>query len=112
MPVNLNQVLTLAGATADEQAMLDSLQANILRPHVREHMSILCLNFADQAEARAFLVALAASNSGLTKSAATHFAELAQFHATGAAGTPYVGVGLSASGYAAIGINSMPTDTS
>ena len=80
MPVNLNQLLTLAGATADEQAMLDNLQANILRPHVRDHMSILFLNFADQAEARAFLVALAATNNGLAKSAATHFAELAQFH--------------------------------
>ena len=102
MPVNLNQLLTLAGATAAEQAMLDSLQANILRPHVRDHMSILFLNFADQAEARAFLVALAATNNGLAKSAAIHFAELAQFHATGAPGTPYVGVGLSATGYAAI----------
>jgi Dyp-type peroxidase family len=112
MPVNLNQLLTLAGATAAEQAMLDNLQANILRPHVRDHMSILFLNFADQAEARAFLVALAATNNGLAKSAAIHFAELAQFHATGAPGTPYVGVGLSATGYAAIGVNSTPADTS
>ena len=75
-------------------------------------MSILFLNFADQAEARAFLVALAATNNGLAKSAATHFAELAQFHATGAPGTPYLGVGLSATGYAAIGVNSTPADTS
>jgi Dyp-type peroxidase family len=112
MPVNLNQLLTLASATADEQAMLDNLQANILRPHVRDHMSILFLSFADQAEARAFLVALATPNNGLAKSATTHFAELAQFHATGAPGTPYVGVGLSATGYAAIGINSTPADTS
>jgi hypothetical protein len=28
MPVNLNQLLTLAGATAAEQAMLDNLQAS------------------------------------------------------------------------------------
>ncbi len=112
MPVDLNQLLTLASATADEQTMLDSAQSNILRPHVREHMSILFLNFADQAEARAFLVALTDPNNGPVKSAATHFAELAQFHATGAPGTPYVGVGLSAAGYAAIGVNPVPADTS
>jgi hypothetical protein len=30
MSVNLNQVLTLTGATVDEQTMVDSTQSNIL----------------------------------------------------------------------------------
>jgi Dyp-type peroxidase family len=112
MPVNLDKPLTLANATPDDLVMLNNLQANILRPHVREHMSILFLNFADQVEARSFLVAATEPINGLVKSSAEHFEELDQFRAARTPGTPYVGIGLSATGYAAIGINQTPADAS
>jgi len=80
--------------------MLEELQPNIVKAHVRDHLSVLFLQFGDPAEARAFL----SSVVPLMKSARTHLAEVDAHKATGAAGTPYVGIGLTFAGYGALGI--------
>jgi Dyp-type peroxidase family len=87
--------------------MLEQLQANILKAHVRDDLSVMFLNFGDQAEAKAFLKALAP----LMKSARKHLEEVEAFKTAKTPGTPYVGVGLTKTGYAAIGV-AAPTDPS
>ncbi|MFC7385069.1 Dyp-type peroxidase [Sphaerisporangium rhizosphaerae] len=103
MPVNLANGEPLAwdapGLDADTKAMLDNLQANILRAHVREHLSVLLVSFGDGADGRRFLHGLVP----LVKSARTHLAEVRAFNGTRAPGTPYVGVGISKLGYLKLG---------
>ena len=106
MPVDLSTTLEWRTATGDAATMLDELQPNILKAHVRDHLSALFLHFGDTAEARAFLDAVAAK----MKSAKAHLEEVSAFKTGGAAGTPYVGVGLTAAGYAAIGVENFPQD--
>jgi Dyp-type peroxidase family len=108
MAVNLNAPLTAGTATGDDAIMLDELQPNILKGHVRDHLSVLFLHFDDQADAKAFLGALVA----LMKSAKTHLDEVEAFKTTGTPGTPYVGVGLSKTGYDLLGIAAAPADSS
>jgi len=79
-------------------AMLRHLQANILKPHVRDHLAVLFLSFADRRQARAFLAAVA------VKSAWKQLEEIEAFKCDGTPGTPYVGIGLSCEGYRALGI--------
>ncbi|SDM30576.1 Dyp-type peroxidase [Nonomuraea jiangxiensis] len=104
MPVDLNNALPLAwdSATldADTKAMLDNLQPNILRAHVREHMSVLFVRFNDVAEGRAYLRRLAVTKM---KSALRHLREVRDFAAQGRRGSPYVGVGISKAGYRDLG---------
>lgn len=63
MPVDLQNPLSFKNATGDADTMLQNLQANILKGHVREHLHILLLQFGQgaegTAEARAFLTGLA-----------------------------------------------------
>ncbi|MGN9846002.1 Dyp-type peroxidase [Nonomuraea sp. H19] len=103
MPVDLTNAhpLDLAAALdADTKAMLDNLQPNILRAHVREHLSVLFVRFNDAAEGRAFLRYLATTKM---KSARKHLEEVRDFAARGRRGTPYVGVGISKAGYRDLG---------
>ncbi len=106
MPVDLSKNFFWETASGDTAAMLDGLQPNILKGHVREHLTLLYLTFGNPAGGRAFLKSL----SALMKSAKTHLIEAKAFSdakrrfKTPPAGTPYVGVGISAKGYAALGI--------
>jgi Dyp-type peroxidase family len=104
MPVDLNNAQPLAwdSATldADTKAMLDNLQPNILRAHVREHLSVLFVRFNNVAEGKAFLRQLATTRM---KSAREHLKEVRDFGAGRRRGTPYVGVGISKAGYRDLG---------
>lgn len=104
MPVDLNNAQPLAwdSATldADTKAMLDNLQPNILRAHVREHLSVLFVRFNDAAEGKAFLRHVATTKM---KSAREHLQEVRDFNAKGSRGTPYVGIGISKAGYRDLG---------
>lgn len=100
-PIDLGGLLAWTLADRDEEEMLNALQANILKGHVREYVSVLLLRFGDAAAGAAFLRSLA----GHVKSARTHLEETKAFTKTGEPGTPYVGVGLSAEGYEAMGVD-------
>ncbi|WP_435154841.1 Dyp-type peroxidase [Amycolatopsis sacchari] len=104
MAVDLSTPLSWKTADGDAATMLEELQPNILKAHVRDHLSVLFLGFGDAAEARTFLGAVA----GLMKSARTHLEEVEAFKSGSGGGTPYVGVGLTASGYAKLGITAVP----
>ncbi|GIH28051.1 peroxidase [Acrocarpospora phusangensis] len=88
-----------ADLDADTREMLATLQPNILRSHVREHLTVLLLRFAVPADGRRFVRALAP----LMKSAGTHLEEIRRFSRYGIRGTPYIGLGLSRSGYRHLG---------
>ncbi|WP_410644870.1 Dyp-type peroxidase [Amycolatopsis sp. lyj-346] len=106
MSVDLSTTLSWTTATGDAATMLGELQPNILKAHVRDHLSALFLAFGDAAEARAFLVTV----TGKMKSAKTHLDEVSAFKAGTGASTPYVGVGLTAAGYRALGVENFPQD--
>lgn len=108
MAANINAPISWETAAGDDLTMLEELQPNIVRGHVRDTLSVLFLEFGNQADARAFLVGLVP----LMKSALTHLNEVKQFKAQRIPGTPYVGVGLSNNGYAALGIAATPQDSS
>jgi Dyp-type peroxidase family len=88
--------------------MLASLQPNIIRPHVRSHLRLLALRIDEPAAARRGLARIARS----MKSAGEQLDELRAFRAGGEPGTPFVAIGLSAAGYARLGIDGaqLPTD--
>lgn len=75
--------------------MLRSLQANILHSHVRTHLRVLALRIEAPYSARRGLSDVARG----MKTAALQFEELQAYRTTRQAGTAYVGVALSASGY-------------
>jgi Dyp-type peroxidase family len=113
LPVELNDTVPLSwkNATGDNESMLQNLQANILKGHVRDRLHILLLQFAEgpegAAEARAFLAGLVP----LMKSAKTALEEVAAFKQHGSQGTPYVGVGLTNAGYGRLGLTgAVPSD--
>ncbi|HVV12899.1 Dyp-type peroxidase [Amycolatopsis sp.] len=108
MPVDLSNPLSWRTATGDAVDMLDQLQPNILKAHVRDHLQVLFLAFGDAGEARVFLKAVA----GVMKSAKAHLEEIEAFKTARSGGTPYVGLGLTAHGYATLGIASGPADGS
>jgi Dyp-type peroxidase family len=113
MAVNLNSTLSWKAALqagGDAAEMLTNLQANILKGHVRDHLSLLFLHFDDAADGRAFLKALAQPN--LMKSAATHLQEAEKFVAAKVPGTSYLGIGLTARGYALLAPAALPADAS
>jgi Dyp-type peroxidase family len=112
MAVELRQPLTWTTASGDASTMLDELQPNILKGHVRDHLSVLLLHFGDRSDARAFLKSLARRNDGLMKSARKALREAAAFKKRGVPGTPYVGVGLTFEGYQALRIaaSKIPAD--
>jgi Dyp-type peroxidase family len=88
--------------------MLQNLQPNILKAHVRDSLHLLFLSFGDQTEGRQLLTDL----MPMVKSAHTHLQEVKAFKENGTPGTPYVGVGISQAGYAALGIATTPADSS
>ncbi|MGW3967474.1 Dyp-type peroxidase [Amycolatopsis sp. NPDC005003] len=108
MSVDLTTTLSWTTATGDAATMLGELQPNILKAHVRDHLSALFLAFGDAAEARAFLVSV----TGKMKSAKAHLDEVSAFKTASGGGTPYVGVGLTAAGYRALGVENFPQDES
>jgi Dyp-type peroxidase family len=107
-PIDLSRSLSWKSATGADAILLDELQPNILRAHVREHLSVLFLQFGDQTDGRTFLRDLA----GLMRSAKTHLDEVEAFSTNGTPGSPYVGVGLTAAGYGQLGVPvaDMPAD--
>ncbi|GAA4553897.1 Dyp-type peroxidase [Amycolatopsis samaneae] len=109
MAVDLTTTLSWKSATGDASTMLDELQPNILKPHVRDHLSALFLRFTNVVEARVFLATLAKQQM---KSAKQHLREVDAFKADATTGTPYVGVGLTASGYRFLGVRKAPADPS
>ncbi|MEV2267032.1 Dyp-type peroxidase [Nonomuraea africana] len=104
MPVDLNNAQPLAWDSAtldrDTKEMLDNLQPNILRAHVREHLSVLFIRFNDSADGRRFLREVATTHM---KSARRHLEEVRDFARSGRRGTPYVGIGVSKAGYRDLG---------
>jgi Dyp-type peroxidase family len=80
--------------------MLASLQSNILHPHVRSHLRLLALRIEDPVAARRGLSELARG----MKSAARQLDELHAFRASRRPGTAFVGVALSATGYARLDV--------
>ena len=101
MPVTLNAPFSWKSAAAADKAMLQNLQPNILKAHTREFLTILFVTFDDAAVAR---TALRKISQTLMKSALKHLQEVDAFHASGTPGTSYVGIGLTAKGYATLGI--------
>jgi Dyp-type peroxidase family len=75
---------------------------------VRDSLSMLFLHFDDPAAGKAFLTALVP----LMKSAKQHLLEVEAFKTAGTPGTPYVGVGLTKTGYDALGVAAVPADSS
>jgi deferrochelatase/peroxidase EfeB len=108
MAANISAPLAWETAVGDNLTMLTQLQPNIVKAHVRDSLSVLFLQFASQADGRAFLVSLVQ----LMKSALTHLNEVKQFKTQGTPGTPYVGVGLSRTGYDALAVAPVPGDSS
>ena len=104
MTEDTEDTLHWSSAAGDTLTMLQQLQPNILKGHVRDHLSVLLLHFDVQGEGRAFLRAVHA----MMKSAKKHLDEVQQFKIDGTDGTPYVGVGLTAAGYAALGVTTVP----
>jgi Dyp-type peroxidase family len=106
MAVELRSPFSWQTVGGDTAAMLAELQPNILKGHARDHLTLLFLRFDLTVAARAFVRGLVVSSTGrpLMKSAKTHLEEIAAFKANGRPGTPYVGLGLTAAGYAALGI--------
>lgn len=102
----LNASMSWVSASPSELTMLKNLQPNIVKPHVRDFLAILFLQFQDPAGGRAFLAAMAA----IMKSAHKHLEEIAAFKATKTPGTPYIGLGLSGAGYAALKLPIIPAD--
>ncbi|MGW5686341.1 Dyp-type peroxidase [Nonomuraea sp. NPDC003754] len=104
MPVDLTNARPLAwdSATldADTKEMLDNLQPNILRAHVREHLSLLFIRFNDISDGKRFLRTIATRH---LKSARKHLEEVRAFGKDGRPGTPYVGIGISKAGYRDLG---------
>ncbi|MEO5741940.1 MAG: hypothetical protein ABIS29_15235 [Vicinamibacterales bacterium] len=101
MPVTLNTPFSWKSASAADLAMLQKLQPNILKAHTREFLTLMFVRFNDPAAARTALKKIAQT---LMKSALTHLKEIDAFHTNGTPGTSYVGIGLTAKGYEALGI--------
>ena len=108
MAVTLNAPISWKAAAGDDLAMLENLQPNILKGHTRDFLAILFLKFSDAKGGRAFLKDLAS----LSKSAKQHLAEVQAFKDAATPGTPYVGIGLTAAGYGALGVAKVPGDAS
>jgi Dyp-type peroxidase family len=108
MAVTVNAPLAWKTATGDDATMLDALQPNILKGHVRDSLTVLFLHFGDTPDATSFLSALVP----FMKSAKTHLQEAEAFATNQIPGTAYLGVGLTRSGYAALGVAQVPGDSS
>ncbi|WP_404787814.1 Dyp-type peroxidase [Altericista sp. CCNU0014] len=110
MPINLDAPLAWERANADELAMLDDLQGNILKGHGRNHTQNLFFVLDPQKpqEGRGFLKVLAQS----IKSARQQLQEAKEYRISKKDAGVFITVVLSASGYGALGIaeDSIPAD--
>lgn len=87
--------------------MLENLQPNIVKPHTREFLSLLFLEFTSPASGCNFL----RSVLSFMKSARQHLEEIEAFKVLPhPAGTPYVGVGLTCHGYLKLNVTPIPND--
>lgn len=100
--------LSWTKAAGNDLIMLQGLQPNILKGHVREFMTILFLSFTDRSGAEAFLADLVT----IMKSAHDHLVEIENFKTTKTPGTPYIGLGLSHAGYGVLQTANVPPDAS
>ncbi len=108
MSVTLNSPISWKNAAPDDVKMLDNLQPNIVKPHVREFLTLLFLQFNQPVGAKNFLKTLSTS---MMKSAKQHLKEIEAFKAKPAKpGTPYIGLGLTKAGYNILGITKTPAD--
>jgi Dyp-type peroxidase family len=82
MAVGLNAPLTWKTATGDDATMLEHLQPNIVKAHVRNHLVVLFIQFGSQADAQAEAKQFLAALVPLTKSAKTHLEEVDAFKAS------------------------------
>src|ERR1700712_2235294 len=101
MSVTLDKPFSWKSAGPADLAMLQKLQPNIIKAHIREFLTVLFVRFDDAAAAR---IALKKISQTLMKSALKHLQEIEAFHASATPGTSYVGVGLTAKGYDKLGI--------
>ena len=104
MPIDLTKPISAGPAAGDVLTMLQNLQPNIVKPHVREFLTILFLEFGDTASARALLGKIAP----MIKSANQHLGEIQTFKATGKPGSAYIGIGLTRVGYEILGEEQVP----
>lgn len=104
MPVNLNAPLRWKSADADERAMLDDLQGNILDGHGRRSTRNLFLKFGTDDEGKAAGRACLARLAPMVTSAAQQLADAEKFRKYHVSGPPFVGLLLSWAGYEALGL--------
>jgi len=107
MTVNTEETLSWETATGEAATMLENLQPNILKGHVRDFLSVFFLRFDDTTEGRTFLGLV---RRQLMKSAKDHLQEVRAHAQDGTDGTPYVGVGLTSAGYSTLAVTAPPTD--
>jgi deferrochelatase/peroxidase EfeB len=103
MAVDLGATLSWTNAGGDDRDLLDALQPNILKPHIRTHLTVLLLQFTNAGSGKEFLRNLLQAAPPILKSAQAQLVEAQRFNARTGFGTPYVGVGLSHSGYVRLG---------
>jgi Dyp-type peroxidase family len=108
MTIDLSKPIAWSTAQGEELTMLQGLQPNILKGHVRDFMTILFLRFSSKSGGKAFLADLVT----MMKSAHDHFVEIQNFKENGVAGTPYIGLGLTHEGYSFLGVGDIPGDPS
>jgi Dyp-type peroxidase family len=110
MPINLGTALAWEKASADEKRMLEDLQGNILKGHGREHTQNIFFQIkpGKSVEGRSFIRSVAQ----WVKSSYRQLDESKKYRLYGRDAGAFVGVMLSASGYAALGIpaDQVPAD--
>ena len=67
MPVDLSGPLDWKAASGDELEMLEALQPNIVKAHVRDHLFIELVHFDDADDMRTFLRAVAVEMKSAVK---------------------------------------------
>lgn len=102
MIINLDKPLAWSTATAEEKAMLEDLQGNILKGHGRNHTYNMFLHFKDANAAKGFIKYLAPH----IKTAHTQLQETKIFKESKRKipGKTFIGLFLSNLGYQALGI--------
>lgn len=111
MPIDLTKPLAWTRASLEEQAMLQSLQGNILKGHGRVETTHVFFRI-DPSRAHAMRRSLRAMASFHVTSAHRQLLETEAFKASGEPGATFVSVMLSRTGYAAIErAGAAPTET-
>lgn len=110
MPIDLGAALAWEKASADEKRMLEDLQGNILKGHGREHTQNIFFHIDPKKSAagRSFIRSI----SQWVKSASHQLGESKKYRLYHQDAGAFVGVMISASGYAALGIpdNQIPPE--